>query len=87
MSTFDKLQEQLLLQEWPNLYLFKFIVPNEIEKIAKVSSLFNENCDLSMHSSSKGNYLSITVKEVMMSAEDIIDIYKKAAEIKGVITL
>lgn len=87
MSTFDKLKEQLLLQEWPNVYLFKFIAPNVNEKIAKVSSLFDENSTLTMHPSSNGNYMSITVKEVMMSADDIIEIYEKAAEIKGVITL
>jgi len=40
-----------------------------------------------MHPSSNGNYMSITVKEVMMSVDDIIKIYEKAAEIKGVITL
>jgi hypothetical protein len=87
MSTFDKLREQLLLQEWPNVYLFKFIVPNENEKIAKVSSLFDENSTLTLHPSSNGNYMSITIREVMMSANDIIEIYEKAAEIKGVITL
>ena len=87
MSTFDKLKEQLLLQEWPNVYLFKFIVPNENEKIAKVSSLFDENSTLTLHPSSNGNYMSITIREVMMSANDIIEIYEKAAEIKGVITL
>jgi putative lipoic acid-binding regulatory protein len=67
--------------------LFKFIVSNENEKIARVGSLFDENCELIMHPSSKGNYISITVKEVMMSAHDIIRIYEKAAEIKGVIVL
>lgn len=87
MGTFDKLQEQLLLQEWPNIYLFKFIVPNDNEKIAKVNSLFDENCEITMYPSSKGNYMSITVKEVMLSVNDIIAIYNKAAQIKGVITL
>lgn len=87
MDTFDKLEQQLLLQEWPNIYLFKFIVPTDNEKIAKVSSLFNDNCDIVLHPSSKGNFTSISVKEVMFSAQDIIEIYKKAADIKGVITL
>ena len=35
-----KIREQLELQEWPNVYLFKFIVPNTSENIAKTTALF-----------------------------------------------
>jgi hypothetical protein len=34
MDIFDKLRAQLDLMEWPNLYLYKFIIPNENEKLA-----------------------------------------------------
>jgi uncharacterized protein len=52
-----------------------------------VTALFNDQNEMVFHESNKGAYLSITVKEMMMSAEDVVDIYRKTATIKGVITL
>lgn len=84
---FAKLRTQLELQEWPDVYLFKFIVPNEVEKIAKVSALFNVSADLVMHPSRNGNYMSITAKEMMLNVDSIIDRYIEASKIKGLISL
>jgi putative lipoic acid-binding regulatory protein len=88
MNVFDKLKEQLELMEWPNLYLYKFIIPNENEKLAKVTALFDfETAEISFHESGKGNYVSVSVKEIAFSVEQIIQKYQKASEIKGVISL
>jgi putative lipoic acid-binding regulatory protein len=88
MDIFDKLRAQLDLMEWPNLYLYKFIIPNENEKLAKVTALFDgETAEISYHESGKGNYVSVSVKEVTVSVEQIIEKYQKASEIKGVISL
>jgi hypothetical protein len=88
MSVFDKLKEQLDLMEWPNLYMYKFIIPNENEKLAQVTALFDgETAEISYHESGKGNYVSVSVKEVAVSVEQIIEKYQKASEIKGVISL
>lgn len=84
---FEKLLEQLSLQEWPNVYLYKFIMPNTPEHMARVTSLFGDLTEIAFHESKGGKYISVTAKEVMMSAEDIIQIYHKASEIKGVIAL
>lgn len=84
---FKKLLEQLEKETWPSVYLFKFIVPNDKETMARVIALFESQNEMAFHDSSKGNYTSITVKELMLSAESVIEIYRKAAEIKGVITL
>jgi hypothetical protein len=46
---FHKLKVQLEQLNWPDVYLFKFIVPNDPEKIAKVSAMFSESSDLVMH--------------------------------------
>lgn len=83
---FENLHQQLSLQEWPEVYMFKFIVPNA-ESLAKVSSLFGDEADISFHESTTGKYTSITVKEMMLDADSIIAIYRKTAEMKGVITL
>ncbi len=87
MKTFDNLKVQLEQQEWPALYLFKFIIPNENEKLAQVSALFDENANISYHNSSSGHYVSVSVKEVMLSADSIIEVYEKASKIEGIISL
>jgi putative lipoic acid-binding regulatory protein len=87
VKNFDNLRAHLELQEWPSVYLFKFIVENDNVKMAQVSALFDEMADISYHPSSNGKYVSVSVKEVMLSAEAIISVYEKAAKIEGIISL
>lgn len=84
---FQKLKEQLEQEEWPSLYLFKFIAPNNDDTIAIITGMFEKESEISFRPSSKGNYTSISVKEIMMSAESVIEIYEKTALIKGVIII
>jgi hypothetical protein len=52
MDIFDKLRAQLDLMEWPNLYLYKFIIPNENDKLAQVTALFEgKTAEISYHES------------------------------------
>jgi hypothetical protein len=85
---FRKLQEQLEKEEsWPLVYMFKFIIPADNQKLALVETMFSDEAVISQKSSGKGNYISITVKEVMLDAQSIIAIYTRAARIPGVISL
>ena len=84
---FMNLRQQLELLEWPDVYLFKFIVPNESQLIALVTSFFSDASDLSFHESKTGKYVSVSVKELMLDVDSIISIYNRAAAIKGVIAL
>ncbi|RYM33534.1 DUF493 family protein [Brumimicrobium glaciale] len=84
---FDKLKIQLEQQEWPSLYLFKFISPSDNHKIALITNMFDEVSDITIRPSSKGKYTSISVKEIMMSADKVIEFYEEAAKIDGVIIL
>lgn len=84
---FDKLREQLELQEWPGVYLFKFIAPNQSEIVARVAALFDEGADLHFQPSRAGKYVSVSAKEMMLDVESIMEKYRKAAEISGVISL
>lgn len=86
-ENFEKLKIQLVLQEWPDVYLFKFIIPNESEKLAQVTALFDDSSDMVMHPSRNGNYMSVSVKELMLDADSIIEKYIAAAKIKGLIAL
>jgi len=91
MSTedpFRKLQEQLEKEtSWPLVYMFKFILPADNQKLALVESLFSGEAVITQKSSGKGNYISITAREVMLDAPSIIDIYVRASKIQGVIAL
>ncbi len=77
----QKLDEQFA---WPMLYMFKFIVPEANKD--KVIMLFNKH-DVSSRNSKNGNYVSLTIQMFMMSSEDVIDVYKKASTIEGLIAL
>ncbi|MFY9309508.1 MAG: DUF493 family protein [Bacteroidia bacterium] len=85
---FDKLRE-LLNEEntWPIVYMFKFIVPASNQKIALIESKFSDEAIISHKESSNGKYFSITVKEVMLSADAIIEKYQEMGDIEGLITL
>jgi putative lipoic acid-binding regulatory protein len=84
---FDGLRKQLEEQDWPALYFFKFICPSDDETVAKIVGLFGAHSDINFQPSTKGKYTSISVKEVMLSAERVIDVYKEAGKVKGVISL
>lgn len=86
-DVFAKLKEQLEQQEWPDVFMFKFIVPNEPELIAKAASLFGPEAEISLQPSRNEKYVSVSAKELMLDAESIIVKYRKAAEIKGLIAL
>ena len=85
---FEKLKEVLNKHtNWPTIYMFKFIIPADNKKIALVESKFSESAIISQHESSTGKYISITVKDVMLNADMIIDKYKEMKGIEGLISL
>ncbi len=84
---YSSLRTQLELEEWPNVYMFKFIIPNSSEKIALTMELFNDSSDISMHESSSGKFVSITAKELMLDVDSIIKKYEEATKIKGLMAL
>lgn len=87
LDSFQKLREQLELQEWPNVYLFKFIVPNHPDLIARTTALFTDLAELSFNESKTGKFVSVTAKEMMLDVDSIISIYHEAAAIEGIISL
>jgi putative lipoic acid-binding regulatory protein len=69
---------------WPALYTYKFIVPSGKE--GEVKELF-PNHPTTERNSRQGNYISVTVQIMMQSSEAVIEIYKKAALIEGIVAL
>lgn len=73
--------------DWPRVYFFKFIVPSTNEKLAKVEALFGAEAQVTIKQSTKGNYVSVSAKELMLNADRIIERYEKASEIEGLMAL
>ena len=84
---FLKLRIQLEMEEWPNVYMFKFIVPNEPELVAQTTALFTEEAEMALHPSSTGKYIRVSAKDMMMDVDSIIARYVEASKIKGIISL
>lgn len=72
---------------FPSVYMFKFIVPSENRSIALVENLFDTGTDLHTKESGNGKYTSITGMQVVVNVDEIMEVYKKAAEIKGIVFL
>ncbi len=75
------------VHEWPSVYMFKFIFEPDEARLQAVLGLFTAESEVLRRYSAGGKYLSITVKEVMMSADDVVARYDRAAGIQGVIVL
>jgi uncharacterized protein len=88
MNNFVSLREKLdQNQKWPLNYMFKFIVPAQIEKVALIESLFNETAVIYRKESKSGRFISITAKQFMENSGGIIEIYQKASTIENVMAL
>ncbi|HRF99501.1 MAG TPA: DUF493 family protein [Bacteroidia bacterium] len=88
-GTFDELRKKLeeSIKSFPYVYMFKFIIKADNKTMALVEVIFDNDAEILQKQSTKGNYISITVKQVVMNVDEIIFIYEKAAEIEGVMSL
>jgi putative lipoic acid-binding regulatory protein len=83
-----KLKAQLdELHQWPCPYLFKFIVPNELSKTKEIEDLFDGKAKIKSRLSSKGTYSAYSIVITGTSTEQVLDIYRKAGNIKGLRSL
>ena len=65
----DRLNE---VHEWPSVYMFKLIFEPETARLEKVLALFPPESELLRKYSAGGKYLSITAREVMINAEEVV---------------
>jgi putative lipoic acid-binding regulatory protein len=86
---YKRLEDELALYtKWPAPYLYKFIVPTTPEKVTAIETIFeNQNAKISFKTSSKGSYTSVSISLTLESPKAVIENYKAAATIKGVISL
>lgn len=76
-----KLESQ---HSFPGTYIFKFIVPSEKVELAKNLWSLGEIIE---KPSSKGKYVSVTIKGQMASVDEVIRVYENAHKIEGLIAL
>lgn len=82
-----QLLELLNNEEWPQVFLFKFIVANNEEKIKEVKALQSSEAEITMKQSKNGKFASISVKELMLDPESVLQRYEAVGKIKGVMSL
>jgi len=70
--------------EFPTAYTFKFIV--EKDYVGQIEALFDAD-EVTLKPSKGGKYMSITAKPTMQTSDEVLMVYRKAYEIKGVISL
>lgn len=74
------------VQTFPGLYVFKFILTGGIDKLKELRAVLPEDQFIETPSKT-GKYISVTVKKWMQNADTVVDVYKKVAEIKGIMML
>lgn len=86
---YERLKQQLADHTtWPSEYLFKFVVPANLEKIAEIRAVFDHtDANINTRDSTKGTYTSISVKVTMKSPEEVIEKYLEVSKVEGVISL
>ncbi|MDN3723781.1 DUF493 family protein [Aequorivita sp. SDUM287046] len=73
---------------WPSPYLFKFIVPANLEQIAEIRAVFDgTDAEIATRDSSKGTYSSVSVKVTMDSPDEVVKKYLEVSKVDGVISL
>ncbi len=87
---YEKLKEQLAATSvWPSVYLYKFIVATDSEKIKSIETIF-DNLGAVIHTklSKNGKYTSVSVNVRMESPTLVINKYKEVSvKVEGVISL
>ena len=87
---YSKLKKQLAeTSTWPNLYLYKFIIPVKPDQSATLLKIFdNMGAVINSKESKTGKYTSFSIKVKLKNPDAVIKKYKEVAEnVDGVISL
>ena len=66
--------------DFPEDYLFKFIITNDEAKLTEIYRVFdNMKFTMSSKESKNGKYISASILAFVMDADQVIDLYKKVS--------
>jgi hypothetical protein len=74
-------------ENWPQVYMFKFIVPNQHGKVDKVVSMLPDNGNISFKHTKSLRHVSVTCKAMMKTPDDVIIVTQNVSAIEGVMSL
>ena len=84
----EQLRKQLEeFHVWPSVYMYKFIFPSSEETMTLLKQKFPEDVEYLVKESSGGKYSSVTIKEMVLSAEVIFQRYEDVATIEGIFSI
>jgi putative lipoic acid-binding regulatory protein len=86
---FARLKDELAnTSQWPTEYLYKFIVPTDIEKVNQVEDAFNNlGAVIKTNKSKTGKFTSVSINVLMESPDLVIKKYIEVSIIEGIISL
>jgi putative lipoic acid-binding regulatory protein len=85
---YGRLREELEKNhEWPTKYMYKFIIPNDENKVEEVKKRFDKEYQFRQNYSRTGKFISLTFVTDEKSADDIIAQYRKMEDIEGLIAI
>lgn len=74
--------------DFPEDYLFKFIIPTDEAKLTEIYKVFDDvKFTMSNRESKNGKYTACNLNAFVMDADQVIRIYKKVGEIENVMLL
>ncbi|MEI7421469.1 MAG: hypothetical protein WCK18_05215 [Prolixibacteraceae bacterium] len=74
-------------QTWPGIYFFKFIVPNDKEKLNLIRGLFLLPDQITYRTSKDIRFIALSCKQMMKNPDEVLAVYEKAKAVEGVIAL
>lgn len=81
----EKLEEN---HQFPEEYLFKFIFPNDNEKLSEIYRIFDGlQYTINTRESANGKYTSTSIQVFVMDAQQVIHLYQEVQKIEGVVAL
>ena len=86
---YASLKEKLeATHDFPQDYLFKFIITNDHSKHTEIYRVFDDiKFTLTTKESKNAKYTSISINAFVMDADQVIKIYKEVGKISGVMML
>ena len=83
-----KLTQQLEQHyQWPDTYMFKFIIPSDDALLKEFKTAFNTKNEIKIKPSKTGKYWSLSVVEVIATTSEVVQKYKSLSHIKGLMSL
>ncbi|MDH6254335.1 putative lipoic acid-binding regulatory protein [Chryseobacterium sp. H1D6B] len=74
--------------DFPEDYLFKFIIPTDQAKLTEIYKVFDgTKFTLGNRESKNGKYTACNISAFVLNGEQVVKIYKEVAKIEGVILL